>query len=86
MLKLLAKLLDSRLVVALAVLLIGAGQAAASDVRSVRLGVHPDHTRVVLDLSSLTRFTVDDGQPNLVAIELTDAAAAVMGCSFRKRR
>ena len=74
MLKLLAKLLDSRLVLALGILLVGAGTAAGSDVRSVRLGVHPDHTRLVLDLSSLTRFTVDDRQPNLVVIELADSA------------
>jgi N-acetylmuramoyl-L-alanine amidase len=76
MLKLIAKLLDSRLVLALGGLLILAGQALASDVRSVRLGVHADHTRLVLDLSSLTRFTVDDRTPNLVVIELTDSVAA----------
>jgi N-acetylmuramoyl-L-alanine amidase len=76
MLKLIAKLLDSRLVLAFGVLLIWAGQAAASDVRSVRLGVHPDHTRLVLDLSSLTQFTVDGQQANLVVIELADSAAA----------
>jgi N-acetylmuramoyl-L-alanine amidase len=76
MLKLIAKLLDSRLVLTLGVLLVAAGQATASDVRSVRLGVHADHTRLVLDLSSLTPFTVEARQPNLVVIELVDSAPA----------
>jgi len=77
MLKLIAKLLDSRLVLAFGLLLIGAGTAAGSDVQSLRLGVHPDRTRLVVDLSSPTQFKIAD-QPagNLVVIELANASVA----------
>ncbi len=54
MLKLIAKLLDSRLVLGLAIAMMAAGSAQGSEVRAVRLGVHADHTRLVLDLSAPT--------------------------------
>ncbi len=77
MLKLIAKLLDSRLVLGLAIALMAVGSAQGSEVRAVRLGVHADHTRLVLDLSAPTQFTVTDKSANsLVIIELADAAAA----------
>lgn len=77
MLKLIAKLLDSRLVLTLALLLFGVGAAAGSDVQALRLGVHADHTRLVVDLSTPTQFKIAD-QPggNLVVIELANAGAA----------
>lgn len=77
MLMLLSKLLDSRLVLGLAIALLAAGTAQGSEVRAVRLGVHADHTRLVLDLSAPTRFTVTDKSANsLVIINLADAATA----------
>jgi N-acetylmuramoyl-L-alanine amidase len=77
MLKLIAKLLDSRLVLGLAFALVAAGTAQGSEVRAVRLGVHADHTRLVLDLSAPTKFSVTEGSANnLVVIELADAVAA----------
>lgn len=77
MLKLIAKLLDSRLVLALSLLLVGAGTAAAAEVQALRLGVHADHTRLVVDLSTLTPFKIAE-QPggNLVVIELANVGAA----------
>lgn len=77
MLKLIAKLLDSRLVLGLAIALMAAGSAQGSEVRAVRLGVHADHTRLVLDLSAPAQFSVTDNSANsLVIIKLADAAAA----------
>jgi hypothetical protein len=77
MLKLIAKLLDSRLVLGLTIALVAAGTAQGSEVQAVRLGVHADHTRLVLDLSAPTQFTVTDKSANsLVIIKLADAAAA----------
>ncbi len=77
MLKLIAKLLDSRLVLGLAIVLMAAGSAQGSEVRAVRLGVHADHTRVVLDLSAPTQFAVSDkSASSLVIITLADEAAA----------
>ncbi|HEX6092848.1 MAG TPA: N-acetylmuramoyl-L-alanine amidase [Dongiaceae bacterium] len=53
------------------------GSAQGSEVRAVRLGVHADHTRLVLDLSAPTQFTVTDESANsLVIIQLADSAAA----------
>ena len=77
MLKLIAKLLDSRLVLGLAIALMAAGTAQGSEVRAVRLGVHADHTRLVLDLSAPTQFTVTDkSADSLVIVKLADAALA----------
>lgn len=77
MLKLIAKLLDSRLVLGLAVVLVAAGTAQGSEVRAVRLGVHADHTRLVLDLSAPTEFSVTEASGNnVVIIEFADAVAA----------
>jgi N-acetylmuramoyl-L-alanine amidase len=61
----------------LAIALLAAGAAQGSEVRAVRLGVHADHTRLVLDLSAPTLFTVTDkSADSLVIIKLADAAAA----------
>jgi hypothetical protein len=77
MLKLIAKLLDSRLVLGLAIALMAAGTAQGSEVRAVRLGVHADHTRLVLDLSAPTQFTMTDkSADSLVIVKLADAALA----------
>jgi N-acetylmuramoyl-L-alanine amidase len=77
MLKLLAKLLDSRPVLGLAVAILTVGLAQAAEVKSVRLGVHPDHTRLVLDLSAPSRFTVaEQSGGSVVVIKLADAVAA----------
>jgi N-acetylmuramoyl-L-alanine amidase len=76
MLKLVAKLLDSRLVLASMLLLVLNGPAAASDVKSLRLGVHPDHTRLVVDLSTPTEFRIDEDKGgNVIVIELAQASA-----------
>lgn len=57
--------------------MMAAGTAQGSEVRAVRLGVHADHTRLVLDLSAPTQVTVTDKSANsLVIIKLADAAAA----------
>jgi N-acetylmuramoyl-L-alanine amidase len=61
----------------LAIALMAVGSAQGSEVRAVRLGVHADHTRLVLDLSAPTQFTVTDKSDNsLVIIQLADSAAA----------
>jgi N-acetylmuramoyl-L-alanine amidase len=77
MLKLIAKLLDSRLVLGLALVFAVAAPGHASEVKAVRLGVHDDHTRLVVDLSAATRFTVADRSADgLVIIDLADAKLA----------
>src|SRR5262245_10518098 len=76
MLRLVAKLLDSRLLLASALLLFFSFPAAASDVKALRLGVHPDHTRLVVDLSTPTQFRIDEDKGgNVIVIELANAAA-----------
>lgn len=49
-----------------------AGAAAGTDVVNVRLGVHPDHTRVVLDLSEPAKYRIEpqtDAERIVIVIE-----------------
>jgi len=49
--------------------------ASAADVVSIRLGVHPDRTRVVLDLSAPAKYHIEpQADPHRVVIALEDAA------------
>src|SRR5262245_42313839 len=76
MVKLLAKLLDSRVVLGLVLTVLGASAAQAAEVKAVRLGVHDDHTRLVLDLSAAIKFTVSEQSDGLVVIKLDGATPA----------
>jgi N-acetylmuramoyl-L-alanine amidase len=50
------------------------GATAAADVVNIRLGVHPDHTRVVLDLSAVAKYHIESQtDPHRVVIALEDA-------------
>jgi N-acetylmuramoyl-L-alanine amidase len=50
------------------------GAAAAADVVNIRLGVHPDRTRVVLDLSAPAKYRIEpQTDPRQVIIALEDA-------------
>src|SRR5262249_55779223 len=51
-----------------------AGASTAADVINIRLGVHPDHTRVVLDLSASAKYRIEpQTDPQRVVITLEDA-------------
>ncbi len=54
--------------------------AAAADVVNIRLGVHPDSTRVVLDLSAPAKYRIEpQADPHRVVIELEDAGFHLTG-------
>jgi N-acetylmuramoyl-L-alanine amidase len=78
MLKQLRKLLDSAAVFGLVFVLLSAAGASAAELQAVRMGVHADHTRLVLDLSAAAPFTVAaDSGGGVVVIELANSAAAL---------
>jgi N-acetylmuramoyl-L-alanine amidase len=54
--------------------------SAAADVVNIRLGVHPDHTRVVLDLSAPAAYRLEpQTDPLRVVIALDDAGFRLTG-------
>src|SRR5262245_38721777 len=54
--------------------------AAAADVINIRLGVHPDHTRVVLDLSGPAGYRIEpQNDPHRVVIALEGAGLRLAG-------
>src|SRR5215470_17411523 len=60
------------LLAALLALVAPAVASAAADVVDIRLGVHPDHTRVVLDLSAPAKYHVEpqvDSRQVVIALE-----------------
>jgi N-acetylmuramoyl-L-alanine amidase len=64
------KLLDSRwLLAALAMLWVGAAQAG-SEVVGVRLGIHDDSTRIVLDLTGAPIYEISTPEPTRLVIDL----------------
>lgn len=53
---------------------------AAADVVNIRLGVHPDHTRVVLDLSAPAKYRIEpQTDPRQLIITLEDAGIHLAG-------
>src|SRR5215470_8015026 len=53
---------------------------AAADVTNIRLGVHPDHTRVVLDLSASAKYRVEtQTDPRQVILVLEDGGFRLAG-------
>ena len=68
------------LLVTLLALVSPAGASAATDVVNIRLGVHPDHTRVVLDLSAPAKYHVEpQADPHQIVIALEDAGFRLSG-------
>ena len=62
------------------VLVCPAMASAAADVVNIRLGVHPDSTRVVLDLSAPANYRIEpQTDPHRVVVELEDAGFHLTG-------
>ena len=61
-----------------------AALASASTVRDVRLGLHPDHTRVVVDLSGAFTYRLEKPLPRLVLLYLRGAELGLGAKSLSK--